>query len=294
VLVYDEYENFRSLFKEIVNGYSFSEKTSWYIKHFSELDNSFFAEKKSAYIKLKNSEGVPTESEKLKILAEQGVWLPEKEEKILELKYLISDNSKVVANMPLLEQRKVIEKVITEKKQELNSLLMERYSALNPTADILAQKYLLSLFVFHGFYKDEQLKIKAFSSDEFDAVEESELDNLIEEQNRAFSKFSETSLGSLAALPFVINQISFCKDRPYEFFGKPIIAFSDYQLNLFSKTVRNIRIIENSENNPPDIHEDTTVKELVDWYDTEHSIYQNKNKNNQPDGIYKKTNYVTR
>lgn len=293
MLVYDEYENFRSLFKEIVTGYSHTSDGKSYVKHFSELDNSFFADKRVEYIKLKNKEGVLTEKEKLKILSEQGAWTAAQEEKILELKYIISDNNKVVANMPLLEQRRAIESIIKEKESELHDLLMERYAAINPTAEILAQKYLLSLMVIHGFFKDEELKIRAISNEDFDYLEEEQLNIFIEQQNQIFAKFSTRNIRALATMPFVLNQIMFCKDRPFEFFGKPMMYFSTYQLDLFSRTVRNIRIMENSEDSPPDIHEDTKTQELIDWYDTQHSISQSKAKNNTPDGIYKKTTYVT-
>jgi len=293
-LVYDEYENLRSLFKEIVNGYSHTSDGKFYVKHFSELDNSFFTDKRVEFIKFKNKEGVPTEKEKLKILSEQDVWTTAQEEKILELKYIISDNNKVVANMPLLEQRRVIESIIKEKQSELHDLLTERHKAINPTAEILAQKYLLSLMVIHGFFKDEELKIRAISDEDFDYLEEEQLNIFIDEQqNQIFAKFSTRNIRALAAMPFVLNQIMFCKDRPFEFFGKPMAYFSTYQLDLFSRTVRNIRIMENSEDSPPDIHEDTKTQELIDWYDTQQSISQSKAKNNTPDGIYKKTTYVT-
>ena len=294
MLVYDEYENLRSLFKEIVVGYSHTSDGKFYVKHFSELDNSFFTDKRVEYIKFKNKEGVPTEKEKLKSLSEQDVWTTAEEEKILELKYIISDNNKVVANMPLLEQRRAIESIIKEKQSELNDLLMERHMALNPTAEILAQKYLSSLMVIHGFFKDEELKIRAISDEDFDYLEEEQLNIFIEQQNQICAKFSTRNIRALAVMPFVLNQIMFCKDRPFEFFGKPMVYFSTYQLDLFSRTVRNIRIMEDSGDSPPDIHDDTKTQELIDWYDTQHSMSRSKAANNTPDGIYKKTTYVTR
>ena len=98
----------------------------------------------------------------------------------------------------------------------------------------------------------------------------------------------------MATLPFVLNQLSLCKKNPLVFLNKPIVQFSTYQQDIYSRTMRNLTILENAENKPIEIDETTEEQQLLDWYDINYAVWQGKNDSTKKSEITKSTKYVHR
>ena len=75
----------------------------------------------------------------------------------------------------------------------------------------------------------------------------------------------------------VMNPLTYCKSNIYNFLGKPIVEYTQFQMDLLSKAIRNINILENAEKDPPSINETTESSELVDWYDIQYQKLMSKN-----------------
>ena len=94
-----EIQQLRLIYKEIIDGYSFLDPISAYIKHLSEPDNISILKKRQDFFNFYVSNGILPEKEKLEIAYLTEQWTPIKEEEIAALKLRIKDNSKMIESI---------------------------------------------------------------------------------------------------------------------------------------------------------------------------------------------------
>lgn len=267
-----QYEKLRIIYSEIVNGYTYDEERNIYVKHLSERENGELSRKRqSLFLKLKK-EGVPSEQEKLQQVIDAEMWSTEKEEEILQHKYIILDNEKNLEKI-IPQQHGPILKIIEQTKEKLGELLYERRQVVGITAEECAEKD-SSLFLFHlCFFTDPKLETRLFPSysdtDELEDQQISDYSRLIESM---YKKFNEETLKKVAIMPFFMNYYINCKDKVHTFFGKPIVDLTSFQLHLISLGNRNINILEQSKGEPPEIMGDIKIEDVINWYDQEYSL----------------------
>lgn len=285
--VLEQYEYFKIIYADVVQGRSWCDKYSCYVKHFTDLDYARLIRRKAKYAEGLKKEGIPTEVEKLASLKEQGTWGEKEEEEILTLKYLISDNSKMVEKMPVPSQRAPIEKIIQDKRRELALLEYRRGELIHPTVEYYGLRYYSTIFPQAGMFKDEKFLVPRFTEEEYDGMEDDEVGEINIHYLKTLEEFNEKNFRALACLPLVINQLSFCKKNLLNYIGKPIVEFTVYQQDIYSKAIRNLNILEQTDGEPPEIQEDTKVQELMDWYDLNYSILQGKRNKDAGEGSVK-------
>jgi len=219
-----------------------------------------------------SNEGVPHESELLKNAIEIGEWTPEKEDSILELKYIISDNEKNIHNI-IPQQRAGIEKIIESKKKDLSDIVWERKQILGRNIEDLIDEDLNDYVSFLSFYKDESCTIPIVSNyEEFQKMELSELNNINSFLSIHYNNFNEEKVKAVSCMPFFLNKFSYSKDDIQTFLGKPVNELTHNQNSIFSLGVRNLNIINQAEGSPPDIYLNVPAAEIVKWYDIQYSI----------------------
>lgn len=273
-----EIDELRLIYFEILNGSSFCSENNIYIKHFTEKENYLLLKKRIEVWDYYSKEGVPHDSELLKNSIENGEWSNEKENKILELKYLISDNEKNIHNI-IVQQRAPILKAIQKAKDQLNEILFERKRILGKSIEDLIDEDINDYISYISFYKDQKCKHSAFNSyEEFEKMNFSEIIKFNKLLSIHYEKFSEEKIKKIAAMPFFLNKFSYTKDKIYDFLGIPLNELSHNQISLFSLGAKNLNTLSNSEGNPPDLNLGAKPDQLVHWYDIQYSILLGKKK----------------
>lgn len=270
-----EIEKLKLVYNDIVNGYSFSEERSIYVKHFSESSYAKVLAKKFLLIALYRKEGLPAEEDREKEIIEQELWTPEKNDRITQLRYLISDNEKYAQGMMIPQQKSTVLTLVKKDKNELVSLLAEKDGVLGPTCERFAEKELENYFLDELFCKDQDLKIKYFNPGELDEMDYEELMVYKVILNTSLGKVNEEDMNKIGCLPFFLNSLSLVKDRPENFLGKPINLLTHNQHNLLSIGLKNINVHSQSEGSPPSLVDDT-IEDLMRWYDQQYSILLGK------------------
>jgi hypothetical protein len=270
-----ELEKLRILYKEILEGFSYFEGLDIYVKHLTDLDNTRITEKKhKLYLNYKKD--LPSEQEKLQQLYDTEQWSKDKEEQILNHRYVVTDNEKNLKNI-IPQQHGPILKVIEANRIELQNLLRERRQLIGRTAEEFAERDTFYYMIYLSMFKDKELKNPRFLSfQDLENMEDDEIQPYVELLDKTFSQFTEENLKKISTLPLFINTFSYAKDNVSTFLGKPIIQITPYQLSLFSLGVRNINILTQSDGEPPVLLDDIKVEDVVNWYDQQYSIILGK------------------
>lgn len=273
-----EIDELKLIYYEIINGSSFAPENYLFIKHFSEREAYLVQKKRIELFYLYVKEGVPHESDLLKSSIENGDWSEEKENKILELKYAISDNEKNLGNI-IEQQRPFIKKIIDKHKEDLSNLQLERKQILGTNIEDLIDNDINDYVSYISFFKDEKCKISAFESyEKFEKIDFIDILKLNKILSFNYQKISELVIKKIATMPFFLNKFSYSKENISHFLGVPINDLTYNQVNLFSNGIRNLNILANVENTPPDLNLEAKPDDLVNWYDIQHSILISKSK----------------
>lgn len=274
-----ELDELKLIYFEILEGLSYDCQSSLYVKHFSDKESHFVLQKRFELFKYYLSEGVPHESELLKNAIDNEEWSEAKEEKILSLKYIISDNERNLPNI-IWQQRLIIQNVIEQHKKELAEMLFERKHVLGRNIEDLIDEDVNDYVIYLSFFNDRKLKNPITKTyEEFQEWEPSKIQNLNKILSEQYSKFSEEKIKGISVMPMFLNKLSYAKDNISAFLKKPISQMSHHQSYLFSLGVRNINILNNAKGNPPDLNLDAKIKDIVNWYDIQNAL--NIGKRNQ-------------
>jgi len=267
-----ELDELKLIYFEILEGRTYDPEKALFIKHFSDKESHLILKKRVELFHYYSKEGVPHEADLLKTAIENEEWSKEKEEKILELKYHISDNEKNIHNI-IPEQRDFILKIIEEKKNELSEMIFERKQVLGRNIEDLIDEDVNDFAVYLSFFKDESLKTPIEETySKFQEWDLKEINLLKIALNNFYLKFREEKIKAVCCLPIFLNKLSYCKEDISIFLKKPIAYLTFNQSNILSLGLRNINILSNSKGSPPDLSLDAKIEDLVKWYDIQNSI----------------------
>lgn len=228
-----EKSNLRCIFRDICNGYSFSQTDfgNFYVKHLNyenqtELDvlrESFFQEAKKR--------GLPTTEESLKNLKEEGLWTDEKENSLKKEESFIAKLSVNKKNIYIKSQLDKINVQISESQKKINSLRNERHIFLGNTCENHADQRVTEEFLKLGTFKDKDCKQLFFSEEDFDELDSQQISQLVSLHNNISAGFSDLNIQKLVLDDFFTYYMPFCED-PTTFFGAPAIRLTHNQLKL--------------------------------------------------------------
>ena len=274
--ILSEVDDLKVIYKEIIEGFFFDDERNIYIKHLSDLETNSLSQIKSSLFKKFKKDGIFTESERLKQIIDSEEWSAQKDDDIISLRFLISDNQKNLAKI-IPQQHPPILKIIEQKKQELSSLLLERKLMMGATAEDFAERELVYKFIGSSFFLDEKLTIRMFP-DGLDELENKEIEPYINLLDSTIKRYNELNIQKIASLPFFLNPFSYSKDSVYTFIQRPISQLTSYQLMLFSLGSRNLNILSQVDGEPPELIGDTKTEDVVKWFDMQFSILLGKKK----------------
>jgi hypothetical protein len=268
-------EFYISLAGEIFDGYTeFQFKgRSVYLKHLTIKDQRNIHLYYDKYKNIATSRGVETEEEILQKVKDDGLWTDEDDLKISSLSSEIKNLKKTKDSLFLNSQKEGVKNTITEKQKEHFRLLYKRKEIVGKTAEdyasSMASTEMIRYFVFdskdldkHAFSKEEfdemdDLELIALKSlqSEFDEMDDLELIALKSLQSEITEKISEKHIQEAVLRPFFSLYLSFCENAR-DFFGKPLVDLSVYQLKMvvFGRVFQSI--FQNIEDIPDDIRDD--------------------------------------
>lgn len=271
----------KNLYGEICLGFSefnYSGKPI-FIKHFTEIENGILSKNKEIYLKEALNKGLEQKEDKILFLLKEKIWDREKEVEIERLKKEISDLDLILKNLIIKRQINETKKKIQIAENKLLEIEKEKNTLIGFTAEEYVEKNYNELFISQAFYKDQDLKQKFFSIDEFNALEDEELVKLIHQLNSFYRKFSIAEIKRISACPFLMNLFYLCNDNAFYFYGKYIKDLTIFQSNLFSQCKYFKSLMQNkAQSSPPeDVAEDPD--KMIEWYEmvaSEKDVDQNE------------------
>lgn len=261
-------EEYKLIYHDILNGYSFysDNKDSFYIKHFCLKDLNLINKRKIDIENRAKKLGLLDEKAQLKNLIDKDSWSQEKEDELEKLKDFIKNLKYTKSKLIISRDIENMNIQIKENESKLNDILKERESLLGTTLESYSTKKINEYYVYVSLYKDESLKEKLLTSEQFEELEYEELYELYSKYNLGLSKINEKNLKKISLSGFFLNSFYLCNDDPYIFFGKPVIDLTFVQTELFSYAKYFKSIITNSTTKVPEnVLNDPEA--LVDWYE---------------------------
>jgi hypothetical protein len=78
-------------------------------------------------------------------------------------------------------------------------------------------------------------------------------------------KFQGDEIKRVAVSPFFMNAYIICDDNVYNFFGRPILTLTNFQLALMSQAKYLKNLMSNHKSPPEDFQ--TTPDKIIEWYE---------------------------
>ncbi|MAH46185.1 hypothetical protein CMI37_10160 [Candidatus Pacearchaeota archaeon] len=262
------YPECKKLYRDIIFGFSEkrlrSSKKKVYIKHLNEIDNGESGKKYDDHFFLAQKKGLKSEKDALKFIIEQDLWSEEKENKLKEkaerLKTLKYTKQKLIIKKQVDELIKEIDPI----EKEVYLLSHERAENIGLTAEVFASKKINEFIIQQSFFSDKDLSKAFYSEEEFDLLEQEDIDECLLLFAEINSDFSDEQIRLIAICPFFMNSFYLCGESTVDFFRKAVIELTNYQVSLLSSGRYFKNLISNSKPAPDDYYE--SPQKLSDWY----------------------------
>lgn len=236
--------NYRKIFKEISQGFSsyFVGEKRRYIKHQSFYDLVDFDDVYEMHLERAQSKGLPSELEIFEDLKEDGMWTEKDDAEIEKQSFYVDSLIKNKKNIYLKSALDQINKQIKDAQDNLSSLKSKKEALISNSADKYALNRANDFYIVNSFYKDKNLQEKLYTEQEFEYASTAEVGKLVSTYNKFHQTFSENNIKHLAIQDFYKSYYSFI-DNLSDFFGKPVVELTNYQLNLtlYTKIFKNIQ-----------------------------------------------------
>ena len=250
-------EFYISLAGEIFDGYTEFEFNDnlVYLKHLSIKDQRNLHLYYEKYKNIAVSKGVELEEDILAKVKADDLWSEDDDLKISSLQVELENLKKTKKSLFLESQKKKVNEDILGKETELIELLSKRKEIVGKTAEDYATNMAATEMIRYFVFDSKDLKKRLFSEDEFDELDDIELIRLKNLQSQVSKKISGIHIQETVLRPFFGLYLPFC-ENPKDFFGKPLIDLSVYQLKLvvFGRIFQSI--FQNVEDIPDAIKED--------------------------------------
>ena len=249
-------EFYISLIGEAFDGYTEStlDGEPVYVRHLNIRDQRYLQKYHDKYKNIALSKGVESKEDREKRVIKDGIWTHEEDQKIASLEFEIENLKKTIKSVSLPSQQDKIRKTLQERRSEVADLLTKKQEVIGKTADDYAISRSNDEMLRFCLFKDCDLAKRLYTEDEFAELETWQIAKINDLQNSMSQRLSETSLQEAVLRPFFSIYLSLC-ENPSEFYGKPVVDLSVYQLKtvLFGRMFFNI--FQQTENIPDNIRD---------------------------------------
>ena len=253
-------EEYISIVGEIFDGYTEFEYAGKpaYLKHFSIRDQRYIHRYYDKYKNIALQKGIPSEKEILIRLKNDDLWSDSDDLNIANLEFEIDKlkDSQKAAYLP--SQKNNFNKTIIDKTYELSKLLSNKKEISGNTAESYASARTNEEFIRYILFKDETLKEHLFSQEEFDDLEDYNINYLVKIYSASNARLSEDNIQHCVLRDFFNMYLSQTEDLS-AFYGKPIIQLSIFQLKLALYARVFFNIFQYNEDLPDNIKKDPSA-----------------------------------
>lgn len=243
-------------FNEIIKGYSKKKfkGSSIFIKHLGVTEKAFFDFRYQEYCEYALSLGILSEEDALKKATEEGFWSQKEEDEISSLSKYIDRLILTKKNFIRKLEIEAINNQIDEERQKLAKKISDRKDIIGKTAEEYASNRSNDYIIYESLFKDENFKERVFSESEFEEITYEDLVEYILFFNEYMNEFKEYNLQKITLLDF-FHPYYLVLDQPMQFWGKPMVQLTDFQvrLTIYGKIFKNI--FETTENIPDEIRQ---------------------------------------
>ena len=230
---------YKKLYSEILLGYSsvVLKDRAFYLKHIDSLDSLDQSRAYAINFEYAKAKGLEQEKEKLDFIISNDIWEKEKENEIASLKERLERLHATQKKLFVQAQRNQNQKEIDKLTSEFALLNSERLEALGETCETFANKKSQEAMIRSLFFKDETLKERLYTKEEFDDLEHSEISTLFILMGKGLAEFTEKNIRVLSLCPLFLNSFFLCPDNAYNFYGKAVSLLSNNQTSLYSNGI---------------------------------------------------------
>jgi hypothetical protein len=271
----------RIIYADILNGYSTLGSGDIFLRHNTERRNCLIEIKRRRYLADAEKRGLLSEKDKLALLAEHGHWSNKEEE---DYQQKISDLDGMRFSLKKLiipQQQEHLEGEIKKKEKEFQSFFVERIKLLGITKEHFANKKVQEEYVLASFFKDSSLKTPLFSEEQSDELEAKEVSGYVQLYKDTHAVYYEKNFRRIAVCPFALNPFIVTKGDVCNFFGKPTIELTIYQLALVGKMSYYKNLLEDPEIIAPLEEMYENLDEVIKHFDRQYSIALGRRSRNQ-------------
>lgn len=267
-----ERQELKLVFSEIVEGYSLTRSELFgdlKIKHINNYDSAKTDIKNNYYFEKAVSQGLPKREEKLEYLIKEKLWDPEKDKEADRLKEMLKGMNRTKSKLFLQAQIDAIKKDIVDNEIKLSNILAEKESVIGFTAEEYANRR-INEYYMHISILDEEGK-QLFGENEFDELEQDQVNDIMQVYEKNNRKFKAEILKKISLADFFTNIFYLCEDNVFNFYGKPVIDLTFYQIEIYSYGRYFKSIIQNSEEKIPD-HIVEDPDKLIEWAESSKNV----------------------
>jgi hypothetical protein len=227
-------ENLKQIFLEICKGCSYLGELDFYFKHPNleievEMDEIYH---KALVVGRGN--GLESSEELLKKCMQNGSWSNDREKSIKNLESEYRKMDKTRANPISEAQLYSLRQELKNIAENYSRILSEKDSLLEDSIEFFAKKRTVDALILNSFFKDRELKLRAFSQDDLDYLEDSMMFKLVHSYNGLKDKFCRDNIRKICIEPFFMKRFAVSEDK-FDFFGLPCCSLTDYQISLISE-----------------------------------------------------------
>jgi hypothetical protein len=272
-----------SLIAEIFQGYT--ELTyrgnSVFLRHINIHDQNRLSKLVEYFTEKITAKGICSEKERLEQLKKDGDWTDDNDLKISESDNYVKNLTQSKKKIAFPSQQKEAQKIIDEETAKLNELRAKKRELIGQTAEDFASRKANEEFLRHLIYCDETLQKLRFSDEEFGAIELEDLSSIYCDYQKMMVRFSDEHIQSAVLCDFFNMYMPFC-EKPWDFFGVPLIKTSVFQQKILIYGRMFLNIFQNTEKIPDHIRKDP--KALLDFADSSRNKDKAKPKNSDKEG----------
>ena len=236
-------EFYISLVGEIFDGYSVStfEGRDVFIKHVNLRDQKYIHSYYERYKNIALSKGIESEEDRVAYIKSEDLWEDSDDAKITSLQNEIKNLTKTKDSIFLPSQKQSFIKTIQEKSLELLDLQSKKREIVGLTAEVYATKRSNDEMLRFCLFKDSEFKEHLHTEEEFSELESNQIIALNNINTEVINRISEDNIKQAVLKPSFSFYLPNC-ENPSDFYGKPIIDLSAYQMKLvmYSKVFHSI------------------------------------------------------
>jgi len=272
-------EYLKLIFSEIIEGYSFVPSKLFgdlKIKHINNFDAAKTDIKNHYYFEKAVSQGLEKREDKIDYLIKEKLWDPEKDKQAKRLEDMLKGMRKTKSKLILQTQIDAINKDIEENELQLSTILAEKETIIGFTAEEYAQRRINEYYMYISILDENENRL--FKEDEFQELDEEQVAEIMTVYSKNNEKFKAEVLKKIALADFFTNIFYLCDDNVFNFYGKPVINLTFYQIEIYSYGRYFKSLIQNSEDKIPD-HIVEDPDKLIEWAQSSKNVKEVLEKN---------------